>query len=144
MEWVQDAVGCALDTAAEGVVVPIVVVVAHIVLGFDVDFDVFSFDVFVACWSATLVFDVDEVGVGAAAVVSLGDIDLGLSVFLVAGLTTIVFNVDWVSGSSSVDINVNVYVGLSWTTVAARLLVLELRQRTGWSAYFSLRRSVSA
>lgn len=115
VEWMQDAVGCTLESTAKGVVITIVVVVAHLVSGFDVYFDVFSFDVIVACWSTTLVFDVDEVWIGTAAVVSLSDIYLGLSVLLVTSLTAVVFDVDGVSRAATVDVDINVC--LSWTEV---------------------------
>jgi hypothetical protein len=121
VEWVQDTVGCTLESAAEGVVITLIVVVAHLAFAFDVYFDVFSFDVLVACWSTTLVFDV-EVWVGAAAVVSLGDVYLGLSVLFVTSLTAVVFDVDGVSLSAAVDVDVN--VRLSWTTVAGTVLAM--------------------
>lgn len=122
MEWMQDTVGCTLESAAERVVITVVVVVAHFALGFDVYFDVFSLNPVVACWSTTFVFDVDEIGVGAASIVSLGDVYLGLSVLLITGLTAIVLDVNGVSGFAAVDIDVDIC--LSRTTVAVIMLVL--------------------
>lgn len=122
VEWVHDTVGCTLESAAEGVVITLVVIVAHLAFALDVYFDVFSFDVIVACWSTTLVFDVDEVWVGAAAVVSLGDVYLGLTVLFVTSLTAVVFDVDGVSWSAAVDVDVN--VRLSWTVVAGTVLAI--------------------
>lgn len=121
VEGVHDTVGCTLESAAEGVVVTLVVVVAHLAFAFDVYFDVFSFDIIVACsWSAALVFDV-EVWVGAAAVLSLGDINLGLSVLFVTVLTTVVFDVDGVSESTAVDVDIDVC--FSGTSIAVARLV---------------------
>ena len=122
MEWMQDTVGCTLESAAERVVITVVVVVAHLALGFDVYFDVFSLNPVVARWSTTFVFDVDEIGVGAAAIVSLGDVYLGLSVLLITGLTAVVLDVNGISGFAAVDIDIDIC--LSWTAVATVMLAL--------------------
>ena len=123
MEWMQNTVGCTLESAAERVVITVVVVVAHLALGFDVYFDVFSLNPVVARGSTTFVFDVDEVRVGAAAIVSLGDVYLGLAVVLITGLTAVVLDVNGVSGFAAIDIDVD--IALSWTAVAAVVLVLD-------------------
>jgi len=115
VKWMQDAFCCTLDATAEGVVITLVVVVPHLAFSADVYVNVFSSEVFVACWSTTLVFDVDEVGIGAAAVLSFSDVNLCLSVLLITSLTALVLEVDRVSRSAKVDVNVN--VGLSWTTI---------------------------
>ena len=72
-ERVEDAVSGALQATAERVVFALVVVVAHFAAAGVFDGDFFFVDLDVCGGSATLVLDV--VGwVGAAAVVSLGDV----------------------------------------------------------------------
>ena len=81
VDGVQDAVGGALEAAAEGVVLALVVVVAHLVVGFAVVGRVLvlcDFDVGVLAGRAALVFDVVRGG-QALSVVALGDVDLGLA-----------------------------------------------------------------
>ena len=106
MEGVQDAVGSALDSAAETVVVTFVVVVAHIVsvrfVG-GVEFFSVTFDVVVRSLAVIL----DFVGwVGTPAVFALGDVELGFK-----GLVSSVAAVD-------LDVDSVVFCG---TTVAGRL-----------------------
>jgi hypothetical protein len=96
MEGVHDPVSHPLQTTAEGMVLSVVVVVTHVSLVRLVDFDV-DFFADLGSWSATLVFDVES-WVGAAAVVSLGDVKLVLKLSVVS-LATVNLNVNFgVSG----------------------------------------------
>ena len=72
-EWMEDAVSSPLKAAAEGVVFACVVVVTHVASATVFDCDFFFVDLDFFSGSATLVLDVVG-GIGAAAVVALGDI----------------------------------------------------------------------
>jgi hypothetical protein len=106
VEGVEDAVGGALDAAAEAVVAAFVVVVAHVVsVRFVGGVDVFFGDFNVVVGSLAAVFDF--VGwVGTAAVFALGDVDLRFE-----GLG---------SGVAAVDLDVDPVV-FCWTSVAEEL-----------------------
>lgn len=109
---VHDSVGCALHAASEAVVLAFVVVVAHLAGCVGGGGDLFSLDGYVYCLlpgATTLVFDVVR-GVEAAAVVSLGDVELGLVRTGVVGLLLWPSDVDVVSGFAAVDVYVNVDV----------------------------------
>lgn len=108
-EGVHDPVGRALHAAAEAVVLTFVVVVAHLA-GCFFGGDLFLLDGDVCLHGSTaLVFDVVR-GVEAAAIVSLGDVELGLVGAGVVGLLLLPSDVDVVSGFAAVDVYVNVDV----------------------------------
>ena len=112
----HDAVGSSFDATAETVVLALVVVVAHISSDWLVDFDLVLVDSNVGFHrAATFVFDV--VGwIDSFAVLSFGDVELGL-VGLVVSLTAVVVNVDVVPGPLSIDFDVNVIRSvLRWCT----------------------------
>jgi hypothetical protein len=119
VDWVQDAVGSTMETLAERVILPLVVVVAHIttVLAFgSVDCTLFGdSDFFVdyvsvaSCssmftWIGALVLPAAGLSVllgegdGAVSVVTLSDIDAGVEVYLgcwsVACVVPAIFDVD--------------------------------------------------
>lgn len=103
VEGMGDTLGGTLEAAAEGVVFTLVVVVTHVVAARLVDFDVVSFDTNFFGRAAALVLDV--VGrIGAAAVVALSDVELGLE-GLVSGLVSGLVE-DLVSGLSAIDFDV--------------------------------------
>lgn len=104
VEWVPDAVGSTFDAAAEGVIVAVVVVVAHVSFVLSVDFDI-GFDSYVCNRAATFVLDVVR-GVGAAAVVSLSNIELVLNDTVVV-LAAVVLDVDGISDASAVNFDVD-------------------------------------
>ena len=110
MEGMEDTVGGTLDAAPEGVVLALVVVVAHVVAAGLVDGDFFPFDFDVLGRPATFVLDV--VGrVGAPAVVALGYVQLGFS-SPVSSLASIDFDVDIFVSSGAATINVDVDSGV--------------------------------
>ena len=77
VNWMKNAVGSTLYSAAEAVVVSIIVVVTHVALrGID---GLFGFDVYVLCWGLTSVLNV--VGVSESlTVIALSDVDFGIPV----------------------------------------------------------------
>ena len=115
MEWVADTVCCTLETAAEGVVLAVVVVVTHVALVFSVDLDV-CFNSYVSGWATAFVLDV-VIWVGAAAIVSFGNVELILDDSVVV-LTAIVLNVNGVSDAATINFDVDFGVlVLGWTLV---------------------------
>ena len=120
MEWMADAVGSTFNATAEGVIVAVVVVVAHVSFVLSVDFDV-GFDSYVCSRATTFVFDVVS-GVGAAAVVSLGDIELVLNDTVVV-LAAVVLDVDGISHASAVNFDVDVGVFVFGGTLVSRMKV---------------------
>ena len=109
-EGVCDTIGSTLEAAAEGVIFALVVVVTHIVAAGLVDLDVFFFDWDFLVRSATIVLDV--VGrVGAAAVVTLSYVELGLE-SLVSRLSAIDVDVDSLVVSATTAFDVDVDLGV--------------------------------
>jgi hypothetical protein len=131
MEWVEDAVGGALDPATEGVVVAFVVVVTHVAFvfwfGFDVDssFAVYSDVCFRnGCIFPTTIF-VIVVWVGTAAVVAFSDVELGLEAFVVEAVLSSAVDID-------VDIDFSILVaagGLTETEVEISQLIIKSDER---------------
>ena len=106
-ERVQDAVSGTLHTTAEAVILTFVVVVAHVSSNWLVDLDFFFLNGYVCLdGTTTFVFDV-EGWIDAAAVVSLGDVELRFE-GLVVSLAAVVVDFDVVSGVAAVELDVNV------------------------------------
>jgi hypothetical protein len=120
VEWMGNTLGSTLEAAAEGVVFTLVVVVTHVVAAGLVDLDVFFFDS--DFFGRSTAFVLDVVGrIDAAAVVALGDVELGLE-GLVSYLSAIDFDVVFsiVSAAAAFDVDVDLGVlvldGLSVAT----------------------------
>jgi hypothetical protein len=122
IEGVEDAVGGALEAAADGVVVTVVVVVTHVSFVWLVELDV-GFDSYFL--GRATAFELNVVGgVGAAAVVALGNVELVLE-DAVVGLTSVVLDVDGVSNAAAVDFDVNSSVFESGWTLVPRLQLVK-------------------
>ena len=93
VERVADTVGSTPDATAQGEVTT-VVVVTHVSVVLSIDFDI-GFDSYVCDRATAFVLDVVG-GVGAAAVVSLSDVELVLNDSVVV-LAAVVFDVDGVA-----------------------------------------------
>ena len=118
-EGVCDTLGSTLEAAAEGVIFALVVVVTHVVAAGLVDLNVFFFDSDFLGRSATVVLNVVR-RVGAAAVVTLSYVELGLE-SLISRLSAIDVDVDVLIVSATtafdVDVDLGVFV-LTWLPVA--------------------------
>lgn len=122
-EGVCDTIGSTLEAPAEGVIFTLVVVVTHVVAAGLVDLDVFFFDLDFLGRSATLVLDVVS-RVGAAAVVTLSYVELGLE-SLVSRLSAIDVDVDSLVVSATTAFDVDVDLGVF---VLTRLVVAFSRE----------------
>jgi hypothetical protein len=108
LERVRDAVGSTLEATPKGVVFALVVVVTHVFAARLVDFDVFFFDSNFFGGSTTFVLDV--VGrIDAAAVVALGDVELGLE-GLISDLSAIDVNADFLIVTTAASFDVELVV----------------------------------
>lgn len=129
-EWMEHAIGSTLKTAAEGVVLAFVVVVAHVSFVLDVGLDFYVF-------GRATTFVLNVVGrVGTATIVLLGDIELVLN-YSVVGLTAIVLDVNRVSGASTVDFDINLGVFVISGTLIPVLKSEKMENKTWRDTNFS-------
>jgi hypothetical protein len=133
VEGMGDTLGGTLEAAAERVVFTLVVVVTHVVAARLVDFDVFFFDTHFFAGATALVLDV--VGrIGAAAVVALREVELGLE-GLVSDRSAIdfdgVFSIVSAAAAFDVDVDLGVFV----------LHRLSVAKHAGQHVFFSRRAS---
>lgn len=97
VEGVEDTVRGFLNTVAERVVVPFVVVVTHTVSAFFVNYNIFLLDIFLSSRTATFVFYV-VVWLNASSIVVLGVIEvvvasINLNINFCIGVTAVVISV---------------------------------------------------
>lgn len=116
-EGVHDAIGSALYSAAEAVVLAVVVVVTHVSFGGFVECDALLCYSGFGVGSSTFVFDVVS-GLRSTTVVSLGDVELRFK-SAVVGLASVI-DVDVivvVAAATDVDVDIGRLELLAWCTV---------------------------